>query len=218
VRIYAKQTKILLLTGVFLVAAPAAFAMPGAVVQPAATPLMTEVAADAEGARKFVDGMTQRGIAFLSNEKMTDAQRKAEFKKLLEDSFDTDTIGRFVLGRHWRTASSAQQKEYLSLFKNMIVQVYSNRFKEYQGQTIEVTSVRAEGDSDALVSSVILPNGRGSKVSVDWRVREKNGRYKVIDVMVEGVSMAVTQRSDFASVIQRGGGDLEVLLQHMRGQ
>ena len=65
------------------------------------------------------------------------------------------------------------------------------------------------------MNSSIIPNG-GSKIKVDWRVREKNGQMKVIDVVIEGVSMALTQRSDFSSVIQRGGGKIDVLLEHLR--
>ena len=75
-------------------------------------------------------------------------------------------------------------------------------------------SVQA-GKNDVLVTSYIVPDA-GSKVQVDWRVRNKNGSYQIIDVIIEGVSMTMTQRSDFSSVIQRGGGDFEVLLAHLR--
>lgn len=169
------------------------------------------------GAKDFIDRVAKRGIGFLDNPDLSDAQRKKEFSKLLRDSFDMNTIGRFALGKHWRTASEAQRKEYLKLFKNMVVEVYSERFKEYDGQVLEVVKARPEGKADAIVTSKILPNGGGSEVQIDWRVRHKNGGYKIVDVVVAGVSMALTQRSDFASVIQRGGGDISVLLDHLRG-
>ena len=97
----------------------------------------------------------------------------------------------------------------------MVVKVYSDRFKEYKGQKFEVRGARPEGEKDVIVTSFILPEG-GPEVQVDWRVRSKNGRFQVIDVIVEGVSMSVTQRSDFASVIQRGGGNVDVLLAHLQ--
>ena len=78
-----------------------------------------------------------------------------------------------------------------------------------------VSGFRDDGKKDILVNSYIVPKG-GSKVKVDWRVREKNGKMKIIDVIIEGVSMSLTQRSDFSSVIQRGGGKIEVLLEHLR--
>ena len=97
----------------------------------------------------------------------------------------------------------------------MIVRVYSSRLNEYNGEGFEVKSFRDTGKNDILVTSYIVPNG-GSKVQVDWRVREKNGSMKIIDVIIEGVSMSLTQRSDFSSVIQRGGGDVDVLIQHLK--
>lgn len=191
-------------------------AMPAVAMDLRAAPrstLVLSVAADTEAAKKFVDKMAQTGIGFLGNEGLTDEQRTAEFRKLLNNNFDMATIGRFALGRNWKTATPAQQAEYQKLFKNMIVEIYSRRFKEYNGQKLEVTGARADGDTDVIVSSSIIPPN-GQKVSVDWRVRNN----KVVDILVEGVSMALTQRSDFASVIQRGGGSVEVLLEHLRQQ
>lgn len=169
----------------------------------------------AEGAKNFIAGMGDRGINFLGDEGMSQSAKTAEFKKLLNDSFDMNTIGRFALGTNWKNATPAQQKEYQKLFNNMIVQVYSRRFSEYQGQKFEVQAARKENEKDAVVTSFIVPSS-GPKVRVDWRVRNRGGSYKVVDIIVEGVSMSMTQRADFASVIQRGGGDIEALLAHLR--
>lgn len=126
------------------------------------------------------------------------------------------TIGRFSLGRYWRVSTAEQRREYLDLFNHMIIQVYSNRFSEYSGQSFETAGFRQESEKDTIVTSYISDDK--TKVQVDWRVRHKNGHYKVVDVMVEGVSMSMTQRSDFSSVIQRGGGNISVLLDHLRNQ
>jgi len=168
------------------------------------------------GAETFVGSMAKRGIGFLSDKDLSEEGRKKEFKKLLSDSFDMGTIARFTLGRYWRTASTAQKKEYEKLFEKRILEVYSQRFDNYKGQRLEVESASPVGNSDAMVSTRIISDNGDPDIRVDWRVRYKNGRYKIIDVIVEGVSMAVTQRSDFSSVIQRGGGDISVLLEHLR--
>lgn len=165
-------------------------------------------------AQSFVSQMAQDGIGFLSDENLDSATRKDRFERLLNRSFDMSTIGRFAMGRYWKTATKAQRAKYQRLFKRMIVEVYSQRFSEYNGQQLIVKSARPEGKYDVLVNSMIVPKN-GEKIRVDWRVRPKKGQYKVVDVMVEGVSMALTQRSDFASVIQRGGGDVGVLLAHL---
>lgn len=169
-----------------------------------------------EGAKNFIASMGERGINFLGNASMSQDAKRAEFRRLLNDSFDMSTIGRFSLGTYWKSATAAQQQEYQKLFNNMIVKVYSQRFSEYQGQKFDVRSARAEG-KDSLVTSFIVPSS-GPQVRVDWRVRSKNGSYKVVDIIVEGVSMSQTQRADFASVIQRGGGKVDVLLDHLRKQ
>jgi len=168
-----------------------------------------------KGAQEFVDSMAQRAINFLGDEKLDQEQKQKKFGSLLQDSFDMDTIGRFALGRYWRVATPEQRKEYQRLFRDMVVKVYSDRFKEYKGQKVEVRNVRVDGEKDALVTSFIVSED-SPEVQVDWRVRYKDGKYRIIDVIVEGVSMSVTQRSDFASVIQRGGGDVEVLLAHLK--
>jgi phospholipid transport system substrate-binding protein len=170
-----------------------------------------------QGAEDFVNGMGQKALNFLRNRTMNMERKKDEFRNLLQGSFDMDTIGRFTLGTYWRTASAAQQKEFLQLFREMVVNVYSARFQEYKGQKFEARSYRVESDKDTIVTSFIMPSNE-PEVQVDWRVRSKNGSYKIVDVIVEGVSMSVTQRSDFASVIQRGGGDVEALLKQMRQQ
>lgn len=170
-----------------------------------------------KGAQNFVDNMAGRAIEFLGSPQLSESAKKAEFSKLLRDSFDLDTIGRFALGTSWRRASEAQRKEYMGLFRQMVVDVYSARFGEYKGQKFVTRGNRSLDEKDTLVNSFIVPPD-GPEVQVDWRVRYKDGRYRIVDVIVEGVSMSVTQRSDFAAVIRRGGGDVQVLLAHLRGQ
>lgn len=167
------------------------------------------------GAQNFVQTMANRGIDFLSNDAMKAEQKTTAFKKLLQNSFDMKTIGRFSLGRYWRVATTEERNEYLKLFERMVLNVYTQRFSGYEGQKFETRGFRSDGSKDTIVISFIVPE-KGPEVQVEWRIRYKNGHYKVVDVIVEGVSMSVTQRSDFSSVIQRGGGNIQVLLTHLR--
>ncbi len=179
--------------------------------------LVLQVTADSQAAeaQKFIEKLGDDAISFLSNSNLSSSTKEKEFRRIMNTNFDMKTIGRFALGKNWRQATPAQQREYQKLFNDMVVRVYSHRLDEYKGQKFKVGKVREAGKKDLLVSSHILPSN-GSKVKVDWRVRHKNGRYKIIDVLIEGVSMSLTQRSDFSSVIQRGGGKVEVLLDHLR--
>ena len=187
--------------------------------QDVSTPLLITVNDEQSvAAEQFIDRMASDAIAFLGDESLSDADKQKQFNRLLTRSFDMSTIGRFALGRYWRVSSAEQRKEYQKLFRDMIVEVYSRRFGEYNGQKLEIRGSRRDNDKDVTVNSFIVPDDGGQEVQVDWRVRHKKGQYKVIDVMVEGVSMALTQRSDFSSVIQRGGGEVSVLLAHLREQ
>ncbi len=168
-----------------------------------------------EGAKNFIASMGQQALDFLADQKLGQAGKEQAFRKLLESSFDMNTIGRFALGQYWRQMSPQQQKEYQNLFRDHVVRVYSARFNEYSGQTFETVGARADNDIDTIVSSKIN-QPQGEPVDVDWRVRFKGGKYQIVDVIVEGVSMTMTQRSDFASVIQRGGGDVSVILAQLK--
>lgn len=168
-----------------------------------------------EGAQKFIAAMGDDAIGFLKNDSLSADQKANEFRKLLNRNFDMDSISRFALGRNWKEATPAQQKEYQKLMNDMIVEVYSKRFNDYKGQSFEVKSSQPMGKNDYMVSSLIVPD-QGQAVKIDWRVRDKDGRLKIIDVVVEGVSMTLTQRSEFASVIQRGGGNIDALISHLK--
>lgn len=170
----------------------------------------------AQGAQDFIDRMAHRALSFLGDTSLPQAKKDAAFRKLLFESFDLDTIGRFVLGRYWHSSTPEQRDEYLRLFRENIANVYARRFQNYNGQKFETKGFRPEGDKDTIVSSTVIPTDNSPEVEVDWRVRYKNGRYQVVDVVVEGVSMSVTQRSDYASVIQRGGGDIGTLLAYLK--
>ncbi len=174
-------------------------------------------AADPAQAQSFIEGLGQRAVEIL-NEPDLDADRAvAQFRTLFRESFDIPTIGRFVLGRYWRTASREQQQEYLELFENMVVETYARRFTEYSGETFRVLGSRGEGEGDTMVQSQIV-RPAGPPIQVAWRVRERNGQFRIIDVSIEGVSMAVTQRNEFGAVIQRNGGRIEPLLETLRGR
>lgn len=181
------------------------------------TPVSAGSVKAAQGAKDFIADMGERAIAFLSDPSLSKDAKKASFRKLLDSKFDMETIGRFALGRYWRTTSPKQRLTYQSLFRSMIVDVYSARFEDYKGQSFDVKSARAEGVSDFIVTSFIVPKG-DTPVQVDWRVRNKGAGHRIVDVIVEGVSMATTQRQDFAAVIGKGGGDVQVLIDHLSGR
>ena len=163
----------------------------------------------------FVSGLAQRTIDVLLSAR-SQAEREAKFHELVDEAFDVPAIARFVLGPYWRTATDAQREEFQKLFETYIVHVSAVRFGGYSGEQLKVTGSRPEGDKTVFVKSQIVRVGNAPPVNADWRVVKTDRGLKIVDVIVEGVSMAVTEREEFSSVIQRGGGQVEVLLRELR--
>ncbi len=151
----------------------------------------------------------------LLNKKRPVAERQARFRELFHKDFDSPGIARFVLGRYWRTATPEEQKEFLKLFDDYVVYVYTARLSDFEGEQFKITGTRTDGDATLVSTDVITP-GAPQPLKVDWRLVNDDGAYKITDVIVDGVSMLITQRSEFASVIQRHGGQVQGLLNLMR--
>ncbi|MDP9127726.1 MAG: ABC transporter substrate-binding protein [Pseudomonadota bacterium] len=202
------------------VAGPAAaFAQDGeAGAAPSAPAAQTHDEALKTPAGKFVQDLGDRAIAIIADKNVNPAQRNEKFQTILSDSFDLMTIGRFVIGRSWNTATPDQQKEYMKLFQALVVKSYGDRLTLYTGEGFQVTAARPESDKDFIVASQITHPDGSQPTVIDWRVRQRNGKLGVIDVVVEGVSLSVTQRQEYSAVIQQHGGQIDGLLAVMRKQ
>ena len=153
--------------------------------------------------------------AELLNNKTDPAIRQARFRQLFHQDFDGPGIGRFVLGPYWRSASDVERQEFVKLFEDYVGIVYTARLANFGGETFKIRGSRGDGDG-AIVSTDVTSPGNASPLRIDWRLVNDNGRYKINDVIVEGVSMTVTQRSEFGSIIQRNGGQVRGLIALMR--
>jgi len=163
---------------------------------------------------EFIASLGDRALQVLVVDSQSETEREDAFRELLSEGFDLRLIGRYALGRYWRRATAEQRSEYAKLFEDFIVETYVARLGEYSGETLTVVSSHPD-DQDTTVTSEIVREGR-PPIRVDWRVRRGEGEPKIIDVVVEGVSMLLTQRDEFASVIQRSGGNVEGLLARLR--
>jgi phospholipid transport system substrate-binding protein len=169
--------------------------------------------AAAQDPRAFIHALGTQAIEVLGPG-VSPAQRLARFRTLFNEDFDVPGIGRFVLGRYWRTATPQQQQEFLELFQEYVVRTYSARLGEYGGEPFHVTAARPHGAETIVTSEIIRP--QGGRIEVSWYLVNRDGRYKIADIYIGGVSMKVTQRDEFAAVIQRSGGRVEGLLSQLR--
>jgi phospholipid transport system substrate-binding protein len=151
----------------------------------------------------------------LLNGKTDPAIRRARFRQLFREDFDGAGIARFVLGPYWRSISEQEQREFVKLFEDYVVYVYTARLATFGGGTFKIRGSRSDGDGVIVSGDAMSPGGTAA-VRIDWRLVNHNGAYKINDVIVEGISMAVTQRSEFASIVQRNGGQVRSLIALMR--
>ncbi len=197
------------------------FALMAGFAAPAVVVLSVPVAAEAQAQDpgKFVQDLGDKAIAQLAGKQIPEAEERARFKALLTDYFDVNAIGKFTVGRaYWGSATPQQQQEFLSLYETQVTNAYAKRFEDYSGEQFKVTGQQKESEADTVVNSEISrPNG-APPVPVQWRVRSENGSFKIADVIIAGISMAVTDRQQFAAVIERGGGTIQALIDALKTQ
>lgn len=167
-------------------------------------------------AAAFIEEKGQALVAVLDSDAPL-AEKRERIAALLREAVDVRGVGQFVLGRHWRTASAEQREEFLRLFEETIVRSLSARFGELRGVRFTIGRAQERGEEGVMVATMVERPGQ-PPVALDWLVSEASGRPLIADLVAEGTSMRITQRSEYGSVIQRGGGRLEALLEAMRRQ
>ena len=170
--------------------------------------------AGAADADLFMSQLWGQTVEVLSK-KVPRAERLTRFRQLFQADFDVPGIARFVLGRYWRSATEQEQQEFLKLFEDYVVFVYGTRLSSFNGETFKLRGSRTDASATIVSTDIISANG-DAPIKVDWRLITDHGSFKINDVIIEGISMLVTQRSEFASVIQRHGGQVGELLAMMR--
>jgi phospholipid transport system substrate-binding protein len=162
----------------------------------------------------FIRELGHQALDVLSH-KASRSVRQARFRELFQANFDEPVIARFVLGRYWRIATPAEQQQFQKLFEDYVVIAYAARLSNFGGEIFKVLGDQPDGHGFIVASEIVRPNGE-PPLKINWRLVDNNGALKIADVVIEGVSMAVTQRSEFASVIARNGGNVAGLLALMR--
>lgn len=169
----------------------------------AGTPAM---ALSADQATGLVRQMSDEVLA-LARAGGSAATMESSFKAMMDRYADMRQIAGISLGRYSRGMSSDQKTRYIAAFKNFIAKTYAGRFSEYSGETIDIGRARP-GNSGFLVNTIVN-RGAQPALNVDWLVSDRSGSPKVIDFFIEGVSMALSQRGEFVSMIDGMNGDLD---------
>jgi phospholipid transport system substrate-binding protein len=161
---------------------------------------LADTAADARG---FIDRLAGDALVIIKNQGLPVAEKQKQFSVIFKKAFDVQQIGRFVVGRYWNRATPDDQEKYQALFGDYVAAIYAMQFSNYQGQNFKTTGARANGDT-SNVGAQIERQGQ-PPINIDFRVAADGGNPKIIDVSVEGVSLILTKRDEFSSVLNQEG-------------
>jgi phospholipid transport system substrate-binding protein len=168
-------------------------------------------------ARTFLASLSERAIHVAQDKAAPRDDREARIRAILREGFDLKVLARLVLGKHWRKLDKAQRNEFVDVFEGAMVQQTLTIFGRYTGQTFDIVKVGADRTNPRLIA--ILTNvarSNGALAKVNWRIRKDGEDYKIVDIVAEGVSMALTLRQEYSAVIERSGGKVEGLIEELR--
>ena len=136
--------------------------------------------------------------------------------QIINAAVDVDGVGRFCLGRYWRQATPEQQKQYLTLFHEVLITNITSKLGEYQGVTFAMGHAKAQDEEVVVSTTVVRPNN--PPTAVDWIIGTPTSDPRIIDVVAEGTSLRLTQRSDYASYLTHNNNNIDALITAMRNQ
>ena len=163
--------------------------------------------------KMFVEKLGKQVVEKVSNTEITEQERYNNFKTLYLSSFDNYYISRFVLGRYWKTIDKGIQKQFVDSFNNYIVATYAPKFKGWEGTFKAVESLFENNYYNVKMD---ILNKDGPTLKMMWKIYiNKNEEFKILDVNIDGVSMLVTQRAEFLSVIKNHPNGVKGLIDAM---
>ena len=177
-----------------------------AVVPAQAAPAQTE----------FIQALGDKVLKIVADKSISADVRKSTLSSAFFDNFDVPYIGKFVLGRYWRTATDAQKADYLKVFGQYVVAIYADRFTAYGDVKFAVTGQTKIDDMITAVESQVDRGGGAPLINIEWRVENTPAGYKITDVVAENLSLSVTKRDEFGSVIENGGGNVQSLIDMLK--
>ncbi len=171
-------------------------------------------------AGEFLIWFGKRAVKELNDPALSDIEREARFREFFGEALDIPAIGRFILGRNWRRASAQERADFLVVFEEMALQRFLPMFQRksdaYTGDSFDIVKIQpVSGIRDQVLVHTRVIRTQGPPVKLVWRIRERNKQFKILDISVQGLSMAVTLRQEYGAAIRRLGG-VEAMVQALR--
>jgi phospholipid transport system substrate-binding protein len=163
---------------------------------------------DARGAIEFIERLSQETIAVWSDSKMNESERYQAFRAIFEEATDIELLARGMLGRHYRTATSAQRSDYMQAMSDYIIGEFDKRMAQIGFKSLVVTGTKpASGKHGHLFVRTEVERDGGAPILADWRVRKKDGTFQIVNLEFEGINLMITNRDVFASKVKDDGMD-----------
>ena len=179
----------------------------------------TQAQTSPQEAVKFVQALGSEAVLLQSAVRSEPREtRIAVLRELVRRGFNLELTSQFVLGKFWHRATARQRSEFQDLFTEYLLNSYARHIGSYHAETLNIVASHPVGAQDVLVETSVM--GDDGATNPIWRVRAEDGIHKIIDVSIDGVSLALTQRREFAAVINRQGLDglLDMLRQKLAAQ
>ena len=163
--------------------------------------------------KDFVNRFADAAINILSDNEILEGEKNSKFTDLVMSAIDLNLISKFVLSKTWKNATDDQKERYIQAFKNYFINSYANKLDQYSGEQVEVVDAEEAGKY-VIVNSFIYREGTDTlKINLKWRLLNRDGEIKIIDLNIEGISLIIAQREEFQSFLANNEGDLEKLIE-----
>ena len=168
-----------------------------------------------KSASEFISSLTNEASSILSS-KLTDDQKIIELKKIGESSVDIEGVGLYTLGKYRKILTDNQKEQYKELFKNYFLKSFSGRLVGYTDAKIAVLSEEIKNEKYTIVYTKLIGNSERPEVRIDWRVYTKEPENPLVrDLVIEGLSLARTQKEEFNSIIVNNNNNVEALFENL---
>jgi phospholipid transport system substrate-binding protein len=160
----------------------------------------------------FVRTFANEAIIILSDKNITEKDKNNEFTDLVMAAIDINLISKFVLSKAWKFATDDQKVRYKTAFKNYFINSYANKLDQYSDEKVIITGSEEAGKYVIVNSNIIREGTDTLKINLKWRLLNKDGIIKIIDLNIEGISLIIAQREEFQSFLANNDNDIEALI------
>lgn len=167
---------------------------------------------DVSKADTFVRKVTGEGIEEIINANVSQNVKDARFEKLFNEALDLDFIGKFVLGRYWKLATPQQRIDFIKVYRELNVKTWSARFDEFKGKSFVFDGSTPSNSANQIFINTAVAMGAGDPARVVWRVKQTGDTFKIVDIIIENVSLAITARNEYTAFIKNNGGNIDALI------